>query len=133
VEGDQRLEVGERGLGPFVAVDGRLSEAVVTASGGDVVDGLLEPVAAEEPLEGAQRMTGAGVVSCGKEGLDRRFDECGGVERLLVTATRTRLVTATAVVPDQLQARTVDADLASVPVERALALAQHLRVAEPAG
>ena len=59
VEGEQRLEVGERRLGALVAVDVGLAEAVVAAAGGEVVDGPLEPVAAQEPLEGAHRVASA--------------------------------------------------------------------------
>ena len=89
----------------------------MASSGGEVVHGPLEPIAAQEPLERAHRMPRMRLVPRGHECLDLRLDECGGVERLLVTVALTRLTTTATAVPDQLQPRTSDAELAFVPLE----------------
>src|SRR5215208_2371497 len=114
VEGEQCLEVGERGLGSLVDVDGG-AHAVVAPAGGEVVHGLTERVAAEEPLEGMERVTGVRLGAGGAERLDLRLHQRGGVERLLASGSRPRLTTTAAELTREPQMRLIDADLVRIP------------------
>ena len=80
----------ERRLGALVVVRRLLAEPVTAAAGREVVQRLVEPVAAEEPVERPLRtQTVLGVAGDGERGQLRR-DEGGGVERLLVARPRGR-------------------------------------------
>jgi hypothetical protein len=90
---------GERRLGAFVVVQLLAAEPVAAAARREVVQRLLQAVAAEEPLERSDRSDSVlGVVSDG-EGAQLGFDERGCVERLLVAGARRRLASATAAGP----------------------------------
>jgi hypothetical protein len=130
VEGEQRLEVRERGLGSFVDVD-RGAHAVVAPAGGEVVHGLTEPVAPEEPLEGVQRRTGVSLGAGGAVGLHLRLHQRSGVERLLASGSRAGLAATTAEMTREPQMRSIDADLVRIPLQRPQALAHEIVVAEP--
>ena len=88
VQGEQGLQEGQGRLGALVLVQPVASEAVVAATGGEVVDRQPETVAAQEPLEGQHRLRRVPVVAGGHHGLDQGLDQRGRVQRLLVPVRR---------------------------------------------
>ena len=86
---------GERRLRTLVGVQILLAEAVAATAGREVVQRSIEPVAAEEPIEGA---LGAGAV-LGLAGDDERrelrLDQGRCIERLLVAASRSGVAAKT--------------------------------------
>src|SRR6478672_7521989 len=86
VEDERGAVQGERRLCAFVVVGGLVAEAVATAAGCEVVEGALEPVTAEEPVEGALGSQAVVGVAGGRERCQFGFDERRGVERLLIAA-----------------------------------------------
>ena len=130
VEHEQRLQEGERRLGSLVDVDRRLAQPVVAATGGEVVDRGVQPVAAEEPLEGADRPASRGLRAGGPKGLGLCLDQRRRVQRLLIAGARVSGSLLAVVMADVAGERGVDPYLARVPIERAQALAEQLVVAE---
>ena len=83
---------GERRLGALVGVQIVFAQTVAAATGREVVERAVEPVPAEEPVEGA---LGTGTVlglARDPERSQLGLDERGCVERLLVAEPRRRLV-----------------------------------------
>ena len=93
VEEERGVVEGERRLGAFVVVQRIVAEPVAAAARREVVERLLQAVAAQEPLERANRSSSMlGLVS-DSEGNQLRFDERRGVERLLIAGARRGLAT----------------------------------------
>ena len=82
----------ERRFGAFVLVQRLAAEPVAAAAGREVVERLLQAVAAEEPLERARRPDAVLGRAGDREGGELGLDQRGGVERLLVAGVRHRLV-----------------------------------------
>ena len=109
---------GERRLGAFVVVQLVLAEPVAAAARREVVERLLQAVAAQEPLERSNRPDSVlGLVS-DSEGTQLGFDERGGVERLLVAGARRRLASAAAVVTRKPERVLVEPALVAEPAQR---------------
>ena len=108
----------ERRLGALVSVDLLVAEAVAAASGREVVQRPIEPVASQEPVERGlssrpvHRIVGRGESS--QLGLDERRR----IERLLVTLSRSRLVAVPASVAGQQEHSVGEPALVAEPVER---------------
>src|SRR4051812_31672616 len=94
---------GERRFRSLVLIERLLAEPVAAAAGREVVQRLLQAVAAEEPLERPRRANSvlgrAGDGERSELGLDQR----GGVKRLLVAGARGRLAPTSATVARETQ------------------------------
>ena len=87
----QRCAVhGECRFGALVVVGRLLAQPVAAPSGREVVERPVEAVAAEEPVERLLRALGVLQVAGDGERGQLGGDEGGGVERLLVTSSRSR-------------------------------------------
>ncbi len=94
---------GERRLGPFVVVRRLGAEPVAAAAGREVVEGPVEPVAAEKPVE--RPLRAQPVLGVAGDGERRQFglDEGGGIQGLLVPGSRRGLGATATTVPGQPQ------------------------------
>ena len=101
VEDERGAVESERRLGALVVVGGLVAEAVAAAAGREVVEGPLESVAAEEPVEGALGAQAVLGVAGDRERRELGLDERRGVERLLVARPGSRLVAVAAAVAGQ--------------------------------
>src|SRR6478752_9624671 len=118
VEEQRRVVEGERRLGAFIVVQLLSPEPVAAAARREVVERLLQAVAAQEPLECSNCPDAVlGVVS-DSEGTQLGFDERGGVERLLVAGAWRRLASAAAVVPRKPERVLVEPALVAEPAQR---------------
>ena len=109
---------GERRLGSFVVVQRIAAEPVATAARREVVERLLQAVAAQEPLERSNRPDSVlGLVRDGKR-TQLGFDERGGFERLLVAGARRLLAPAAAAVPREPELVLVESALVAEPAQR---------------
>ena len=118
VEEQRRVVEGERRLGAFVVVQLLAAEPVAAAARREVVERLLQAVAAQEPLERANCPDAVLGVVGDSEGAQLGFDERGGVERLLVAGARRRLASAAAVVPRKPERVLVEPALVAEPAQR---------------
>ena len=109
---------GKRRFGALVRVQVGLAETVAAASGCEVVERTVEPVAAEEPVERVARARPVLRLARHDERGEFGLDECGRVERLLVTLAGRGLVAVASVMTGQAKHAVVEAALVAEPCER---------------
>src|ERR1044071_5151807 len=110
---------GERRLGPFIVVQRIAAEPVAATARREVVERLLQAIAAEEPLECSNRPDSVLGLVCGSEGTQLGFDERGGLERLLVAGARRLLAPSAALVTWEPERVLVQPALVPEPPQRA--------------
>src|SRR5689334_594288 len=113
---------GERRLRTLVLVERLTAETVAATAGREVVERLLQSVAAEEPFEGAGRPQSVLGRTRDREGRKLRLDERCGVERLVVAGALVRLAPVAAVMPGPAQhSAAAEAGLVADPAQRLVA------------
>jgi len=121
---------GQGRLGAFVVVQRVAAEPVAAAARREVVERLLQAVAAQKPLERSNRPDPVFSSVSDGEGSQLGFDERGGVERLLVARSRCRLASAAAVVTVKAERVLVEPALVAEPAERLESTLGELRPVE---
>src|SRR6478735_11714307 len=105
----------------------------MAATGREVVHGLAQLIAAEEPLERADRTLPVDALIGGGEGVGERFDQCRGIEGLFITVQRCgewSLAAAVPAVTDEPDRWTVECALSAVPIQSLEPGGQHRNVAQ---
>src|SRR5581483_1033799 len=118
IEEERGVMESERGFGALIVVQRVATEPVAAAAGCEVVQRPLQPVAAEEPFECADRAGAVLGLTRDGEGAQLGLDERGRIERLLVAHARRRLASPTATVTREPECLRVEAALVAQPAQR---------------
>src|SRR5207244_11685754 len=117
-DGERRAMEGKRRLRPLVVVGRFTAETIAAAAGCEVVERPAEPVATEKPLERVPCAPGMLGVAGDLEGGELGFDQCGGVERLLVAGAWCRVAAVAALMTGEAERAVGQPGLVAEPARR---------------